>query len=93
LLKQLESERITKARKFFSYLAAKDLGINYDTRKDTYAKVQTMTFDDLANFYQQNISGKNFIIMVMGNRDKLDMEYLKSLGDFKEVTLDEIFGY
>lgn len=93
MLKQLESERITKARKFFSYLAAKDLGINYDTRKDTYAKVQTMTFDDLSNFYQQNIGGKNFIIMVMGNRDKLDMEYLKSLGDFKEVTLDEIFGY
>lgn len=93
LQKQLESERITKARKFFSYLAAKDLGINYDTRKDTYAKAQTMTFDELEGFYKQNISGKNFIIMVMGSRDKLDMEYLKSLGDFKEVSLDEIFGY
>lgn len=93
LLKQIESERITKTQKFFTFLRAKDRGLTTDIRKNTYAKAQNMTWGDLSNFYQTNIGNRNYTIVVMGSRDKLDMNYLQSLGEFKELTLEEVFGY
>ena len=29
----------------------------------------------------------------MGKKEDLDMKYLESLGNVKEVTLEELFGY
>lgn len=91
--KKIETERITKTRIFFDYLRNRDKGIDYDVRKDMYEKVQNMSIKDLNNFFVENISGQNYTFMVIGNKESLDMEYLKSLGEFEEVTLEQIFGY
>jgi len=93
VLKQIESERITKTRKFFTYLRAKDKGLDYDLRKDIYEKAQTINVDEMEKFFNENIKGSQYTYTIIGNKETLDMDYLKSLGEFKEVTLEEIFGY
>ncbi len=93
VLKQIETERITKTRQYFNYLDARDRGLDYDIRKDIYSKAQNMSIDELETFFNENIKGQQFSFLVMGNRETLDMDYLKSLGDFEEITLEELFGY
>lgn len=92
-LKQIESERITKNRIFFDYLRAKDRGLDYDVRKDIYEAVKETSMDDLEAFFNKHIADKNYTFLVIGKKADLDMEFLKSLGELEEVTLEEIFGY
>lgn len=91
--KQIASERITRSGVFWTYENLQRRGINYDNRSDIYKAVQSMTIDDLEKFFNQHISGRTYTILVMGDRNKLDMNYLNSIGEFTELTLEEIFGY
>ena len=91
--KQIESERITRSGIFWSYENSKRKGLNHDYRRDIYQKVHGMTIDDLQKFVDTHISDRTFSILVLGDKDKLDMNYLQGLGDFTELSLEEIFGY
>jgi predicted Zn-dependent peptidase len=93
LLSKLESERITKSGILFNYEAAKRRGLDHDIRKDIYESIQNMTIEDVANFQQQFIKGKNFNIVLVGDRKKLSFKDLTKYGEVKELTLDELFGY
>ncbi len=93
ILKQMETERITKTNKYFNYLTAKDRGLDYDVRKDVYESIENMNIRDMERFFNQHVKAKPFSFLVTGKKDELDMEYLKSLGSYKEASLDELFGY
>jgi len=92
-MKQIETNRITRESIFWSYESAKKLGLDYDRRKPVYEKLQTMTFDDLQGFFDANIKGNTYTYCVIGNRDLVNHEVLKELGDYRELTLEELFGY
>jgi predicted Zn-dependent peptidase len=89
----IASERITKEDIIYSYLAAKRLGLNADNRKAVYDNVGALTFDNIKEFHQQNIAGKPYTYCVIASRDKISMEDLKKMGEVKELSLEEIFGY
>lgn len=91
--KNLASERITQDDIIFSYLAAKRLGLNADFRKDIYNGVGPLTFDDIKKFHGEFISGKPYTYCVVASRDKIKMDDLKKIGEVKELSLEEIFGY
>ena len=91
--KNLASERITQDDISFSYLAAKRLGLSTDYRKDIYDKVGSLTFDDIKKFHAEYISGKPYTYCVVASRDRIKIDDLKSIGEVKELSLDEIFGY
>ncbi|HUQ67184.1 MAG TPA: insulinase family protein [Flavitalea sp.] len=91
--KNLASERITQDDILFSYLAAKRLGLNTDYRKSIYEQVEKLTFDDIRKFHQEFISGKNYTYCVVASRDKINMDDLKKIGEVKELSLEDIFGY
>lgn len=93
VLKQIETERTTKTNIFFSYLRAKDRGLDYDLNQDVYAKAPSLTLNDMEQFFNQHVKGKKYTYLVIGDKTKLDMDYLRSLGEFKELTMEEIFGY
>ena len=44
-------------------------------------------------FVNDHIADNTYTIIVMGDKTKLDISYLQSIGEFKELTLEEIFGY
>ena len=93
ILNQIESQRINKAGILFNYLQAKKLGVDYDLRKDTYEKVQKFTLDDITKFQENYVKGKNFNVVLIGSKDKIDFKSLKRYGAVRQLTLDEIFGY
>ncbi len=91
--KKIETERITKTRIFFDEMSAKKRGLDSDIRKKIYNDIQGMTMADLEKFFNSHIANKKYSIMIMGNKEILDMDYIKSLGEFQELTLEEIFNY
>ena len=93
ILKKIETERLTKTSIFWSYLANKRRGINHDVRQDIYEKVQTLNMSDLRGFIESHIKKEHYVYLVIGNREDIDMEFLHTLGEFRELTLEEIFGY
>ncbi|ANQ51357.1 insulinase family protein [Flammeovirga sp. MY04] len=93
VLSKLESERITKSSVLFNYEAALKKGNDHDIRKDIYEAVQTLTIDDVMKFHDDFIKGKHYNICVVGDEEKLDMETLKSYGELKELSLNDIFGF
>ena len=92
-LKKIETERITKTSVFWNYESAKRRGLDYDIRKEIYGEIENMDFAKLKSFFDENIKGQTYTFLVIGNKENLDMETLKALGEFKEVTLEELFGY
>jgi predicted Zn-dependent peptidase len=93
IMNQIESQRINKSSILFNYLHAKKLGVDYDLRKDTYDKVQQFTMDDITKFQQSYVKGKNFNVVLIGSKDKINFKSLQRYGGVRELTLDEIFGY
>lgn len=89
----IASQRITQDGIIFSFLAAKRLGLETDYRKSIYEKVGALDFDDIKAFHQQYISGKNFTYCVIASKDKVNFEALKKIGNVKELSLEQIFGY
>lgn len=93
ILSQIESERITRWNKLFNYESALDMQTDHDIRQDIYAKIPTMTMEDVVNFQKQYIKGKKYNIMVLGDKDKIDFKGLQKYGEVKQLSLEEIFGY
>lgn len=92
-LKKIETSRTKQADLFWRYLSAKDLGRDYDINKDIYTTVDKMEMKDLRGFFDQNIKNRNYNYLVIGNKKLVNKEVLQSLGEYKELTLEEIFGY
>ena len=52
-----------------------------------------MTLIDLKAFFDDHIKGKSYHICVIGKKDNIDLNVLQSMGEFQELSLEEIFGY
>jgi len=92
-MKIIESERIVGSAVFWSYEAAKKRGLDYDIRRDVYAKMQTATIADVRNFFDTQIKGKKYVSLVLGKKGNVDMEALKKLGPVEELSLEKVFNY
>ena len=47
----------------------------------------------LIDFHNNYVAGKNRVVMILGDKERLDMEVLKEYGEIKFLTLEDIFGY
>lgn len=92
-LKQIASGRVTRTNIFFNQLHLKKLGIDHDIRKDIYSEIKKLTLADITQFYNTQMKPMKYNTAVIGNKDNLDLNVLKEMGTFREVTLEEIFGY
>ncbi|HET6226384.1 MAG TPA: insulinase family protein, partial [Bacteroidia bacterium] len=93
VLQGIRSERIIKTGILFNYESAKRLGFDHDVRKDIYDKINTMTLADIKAFEQKHLKEKQYMVLVIGKKDTLDLKTLEKYGKVSFVTLEEIFGY
>jgi predicted Zn-dependent peptidase len=93
LKKDIETERITQDDIIYSYLAAERKGLNEDIRKSIYASTDKLTYDDLKKYHSENMANKPFTYCIVASEKKLTMDQLKSAGEVKKLTMQEIFGY
>ncbi|MBL4592949.1 MAG: insulinase family protein [Flavobacteriales bacterium] len=92
-LKKIETSRTKRSSLFWRYLSAKEMGRDYDLNKEVYPQIKELELKDLKTFFNSNIKGKYYTYLVIGNKELIDMDVLKEMGEFKELTLEEIFGY
>ena len=93
ILNKIESERITKSSVIWNFIDAEDKGIEYDIRKNIYDEVKNLSFKDLKSFHEENIKNKKYTTILIGDKDKINLQDLKKYGLVKEVSLKDVFGY
>ena len=91
--KDIENERITQDGIIFNYLAAKELGLNDDIRKQVYSSVDNVTMADVKNFHLTHLSGKPYTYALVASEKNISMDNLKKIGEVKKISLEELFGY
>ncbi len=92
VMKRIASERITRTQIFKAFEENRRRGVDYDLRKDVYEKMQTVTFEELKAYYDQHVKGKNFHYLVLGSKENIDFNLLKSIGPVQELSLDALFN-
>ncbi len=92
-LKKIAAERITKSNIFWNYERLQKLGIDNDNREEMYNIISEMTMDDLKAFFNENIKGEKYNVLVIGNKKDIDMNALAKLGKVKEMKIDDLFNY
>lgn len=92
-LSAIAVERITKTEILQSYHAARKMGHDNDFRLTLYNETGKLSLDDIVRFHERYLKGKKYRIAVIGSQDKIDLNVLKSYGDFEEVSAEQIFGY
>lgn len=93
ILNKIESERITGSGVLWNYISAQDKGLDYDVRKDIYEQVSNMEFENLKTFHENFIKDQKYVTLLVGARDKIDFDALKTYGEVTELSVDELFGY
>ncbi|NVN95683.1 MAG: insulinase family protein [Bacteroidetes bacterium] len=93
IIQKMRTDRITKSDILWQYESAKKLGVDYDLRKDVYAKVPNMTFNDVKTFHTKYIKDKKHTYLVLGDKKEIDFNVLKKYGKVKYLKMEDIFGY
>ena len=92
-LKKIAAERITKSNIFWTYESLKKRGFDNDNREELYNTIKDMTLADLKVFFDNNIKGEQYNVMVVGNKNDVDFAALGKLGKVQEMDIDELFNY
>ncbi|MBR1395201.1 MAG: insulinase family protein [Prevotella sp.] len=93
LTKQLASQRTTKFELINAWIAARDLGLDYDLNEKIYAALPALTLRDIVDFANSQIARKPYRYIILGDERELDMAALQQYGPLRRVSLSEIFGY
>ncbi|MFZ9982439.1 MAG: M16 family metallopeptidase [Cyclobacteriaceae bacterium] len=93
LLSRMSTERITREAILFNFENAGKLGLKDDIRKQVYDAIQGLTLEDVASFHNRMFSNRNFNIVLIGDRDRLDLHALSKYGKVQELSADELFGF
>ncbi|WP_432712122.1 M16 family metallopeptidase, partial [Pedobacter sp.] len=89
----IEIGRITKHDIINTYFADQKLGIDHDSRIDTYSSLKGLDFAAIKDFHQQHVSGKPYTYCIVGSKNKVKLEDMQKFGAVKTLTLEQIFGY
>jgi predicted Zn-dependent peptidase len=93
LKKDIETQRITQDGIIMNFLDAEQKGLTQDVRIQKYAAIDKITFNDLKAYHAANLSAKPFTYAIVASEAKIKKEDLEKLGEFKKLSLEELFGY
>ncbi len=93
ILANLESQRTTKSNILWSYIEAEKFGLEQDINKTLYEGIKALSLDDIVKFQQEFIKNRPYSYCILGDKNDLDMKYIRSLGKIKFLSQEEIFGY
>ena len=94
ILTGMATARTTKMDILWKYIGDMRFGItDFNRTEAVYNGIQTMTLEDVVEFQQSHIKGRNYVYCILGDKNDVDMKYLKILGGVEFVTPTQIFGY
>ena len=92
-LKQIASSRINRTNIFFNYRKLQKFNIHSDIREHVYHEIQKMDIESLSEFFTKEVQPFSSNIALIGKKEDLDMDLVNQMGDFQELTLEDLFGY
>lgn len=66
-------------------------GYKADPDADMIKSLKTITDNDVYNYYNKNVKGRPYILIIVGDKSKLDIQKLSKYGKIKELKLEEIY--
>ena len=93
LMSELETNRTTKASVLWSYEQAIKYGLDYDVRSKVYNEIGSISLEEIKKFHETYMAKKKQKLLIIGNKELLDLDTLKKYGKVTELSLEEIFGY
>lgn len=66
-------------------------GYDHDPRIEITDMIKNVEYQDVYDFYKKNVADKPVVIMMSGNKKKIDMKALEKFGKVKELKYGEIF--
>ena len=93
ILANLESQRTTKDNILWGYLEYEKFGLTEDINKTIYEGIKNLTLDDVVAYQQSFIKDRPYTYCILGDKNDLDLNYLRSLGQIKFLSQKDIFGY
>lgn len=93
ILKRLESSRTPSTQLFWEAQRMKDLGMDQDLGKLLYDRLKKATIQDLIDFQAKYVKNRYYTFMVLGDQKQIDMAYLKTFGDLRVLSMQDVFGY
>ena len=93
ILEKISTERLLRTEVLLNYEEAVQLGHSYDIRQDIYRDAANMSLTDIELFHRKHFVKRNHVMLVLGNKENLDMATLRKYGKVKVLSLKDIFGY
>ena len=90
---RLRTERHNGESVLYQYIADEELGVTENRDKLIFEKIGSLTRDDLLAAHAKWIKGRTYVYALTGDPADMDMDYLRTLGPVKVLTLEEIFGF
>lgn len=89
----LRTRRTTGSQVLTNYLNDRELGRTEPVEKYVFEKMGGLTMADLVSTQQKYVKDRTYIYGLLGDASGMDMNFLRSLGPVKFLTLEDIFGY
>jgi hypothetical protein len=58
-----------------------------------YREVAELSMEGLSDFYDKKIKPVRYNVAVIGTRENVNQRVLEEMGQFAELTLEEVFGF
>jgi len=93
LISQYRTNRTRKMSIINYYLTCEEMGLKAPMDRTNFNAIQKMTLNDVVNFNKSYIKGQKRVVVVLGNKDEVDLKGLEKYGKVTTLSLEEIFGY
>ena len=93
LISQYRTDRTRKMSIIYYYLNCEEKGLKAPLDKTNYNAIQKLTLNDVVNFNKTYIKGQKRVVVVLGNKDEVDLKGMEKYGKVTTLSLEEIFGY
>ncbi len=93
VLGRMASKRVTGSNILWDYITAKERGFPSLINKEVYESVRQYTLNDVKQFHEGLLANKDFTLLVMGDKNKIDMKALAVFGEIKEMDINYLFNY
>jgi predicted transcriptional regulator len=93
VLKRQEAKRLKDADAFWEYETTRNKGFHSLIMKDAYEYQVGCTLEDVKKFYQRISTDGPFTILILGDRNKINMKALATYAEVKELDVKYLFNY
>lgn len=89
----LRTQRTSGMSVLTSYLNDREIGRTEPVARKIYEVLPGMTMQDVIKAQQKYVKDRTYIYGLLGNYKDMDMDFLRTLGPVRLLSLEEIFGY